>query len=234
MTTKTIDVRDFEPKLNRHLVVEDVDRLIDLAHDALQHPSDSAWRDGDLWDTHTLMFATPDPELTDEYLSDYSNYRSVLRDLQKAYPDDVEDASFGHWTYSRFVAIKIRVIDDEGYLTPAFIEAIAITDDFEHNHLYDEGDYMELETEAIARIARVFAEDNNLDPELIFDAMDEQGAFFYIDGYYEGDTETLIERTRELMAEQEEQDSTWYAHNYGTAEHSLEHCWYCNRDKEVN
>jgi len=124
----------------------DEDDIIQAAHDALTQPSDSAWRDEDMWTTHTLMFATPDPDLTDEYTIGHSNYRSVLRDAIDAYPEDVEAASFGHWTYSRFVAIKVRVCTDDGEITPAYADLYSISLGLENDYpLYDEQDYSELE-----------------------------------------------------------------------------------------
>ena len=57
------------------------------------------WFDDEVWKTHTLMFVAPDISLTDDYLIDYSNYQVALDELKTAFPEDVEDASFGHWTY---------------------------------------------------------------------------------------------------------------------------------------
>ena len=225
----TIKLRDFEPRLNKHLVIEDVDYVLDRAYESVEHPADSAWSDDDLWNTHTLMFATPDIELTDDYLSDWSNYRTILQALKDAYPDDVEDASFGHWTYSRFCAVKVRVIDAEGYVTPAFVEALEIAKDLEHNnHLYDESDYMELLTEAEERVVETFATDNSLELSVLWEVMTEHDIYYSLyDGWENlSDEDTLINLVRE-------RSSTWDAHYNGGAGHHPEQCWYCERAKVV-
>jgi len=224
----TIKVRDFEPRLNKHLVIEDVDHVIDTAYEALEHPADSAWSDDELWSTHTMMFATPDISLTDDYLSDWSNYRSILRDLGRAYPDDVEDASFGHWTYSRFCAVKIRVIDAKGYVTPAFIEALEIARDLEHNHLYDEQDCIELEYQIAEEHVATFARDNNLQLDALQKVMGDKQIQYTVHDGWDG-----VEDDEKLIALTREESSTWDAHYNAGEGHYPEHCYYCARAEEV-
>ena len=227
-TMSTIKLRDFEPRLNKHLVIEDVDYVLDRAYESVEHPADSAWSDDDLWNTHTLMFATPDISLTDDYLSDWSNYRSILRDLQQAYPDDVEDASFGHWTYSKFCAIKVRVIDAKGYVTPAFIEALEIAKDLEHNHLYDEQDCIELEYDIAEKHIAVFADDNNVQLDALQKVISDKDISYTVhDGWYG------VEDDDALIALVREESSTWDAHYNSGEGHYPEHCYYCARAEEV-
>ena len=218
------ELRDFEPKLFTGAMSVDYETVIERAEEALQHPADSAWRDDELWNTHTMMFSTPDIALTDDYLPDWSNYRSILKALSEAYPDDVSDCTFGHWTYSRFMAVKIRVIDADGFITPAFAEAVEIAYDLEHNnHLYDEDDYMNLQAEAEARAVAVFAEDNDVDLEYLWEAMEELDARYDMyEGWYGVDTDALIAKARELS-------STWEAHYNSTMRHHPEQCYYCAR-----
>ena len=125
--------------------IPDYDAIISAAIDALTRPSDSAWYDEEMFTTHTLMFSTPDPKLTDDYMVDASNHETVGRDLSAEYPRAVDTgATFGHWTYSRFIAIKVRVIDSKGNIHPAFVDAYAIAlklrDDYP---LWDDEDYSE-------------------------------------------------------------------------------------------
>ena len=126
--------------------------LVQAATDALKRPSESAWYDSDLFVTHTLMFSTPAWSLTDDYMVDQANYRAVLRDISEKYENDVEAATFGHWTYSRFEAIKVRVVDESGDITKAFAEMVSIVKHIaEQDPIYDEGLYYELESEVFDR-----------------------------------------------------------------------------------
>ena len=208
---------------------EDYDFIVEQALDALEHPSDSAWRDRDLWATHTIVFATPDIELAGwEYGWGWSNYRSILKDLSFYYEDDVEECTFGHWTYSKFYGIKIRVIDDEGRITQAFIEALGIQKALEDGDpIWDYDDYSELETEFTANATKEFAEEHDLDLQTLHDVLDDWGTFIhYQDGLQDGDEE-------ELVKEVSERQSTWEAHYYADEKHRPAHCYYCNKEEEV-
>ena len=101
----------------------DTAALISAATSALKRPSESHWSDEEMWVTHTMMFQTPAWWLTEDYIVDQANYRAVLRDLSENYPDDVSDSTFGHWTYSTYQAIKVRVLDENGGVTKAFADA---------------------------------------------------------------------------------------------------------------
>ena len=159
----------------------DVDGLVQAAGQALERPSDSGWWDEELWNTHTLLFGTPDWELTEDYLWDYSNYRRILEDLQAKFPDDVEDAAFGHWTYSRFVAVKVRVLDEDGNITGAFAKAYAIGKELEDYPIYDEQDVLGLENECQEREVAAWAEQVGLDKGVVFEAWAEDD--IYVEGY---------------------------------------------------
>jgi hypothetical protein len=221
-----LKIRDFEPRLDLDLIVDDIEDVLERAEDALQHPADSGWFDSELWETHTLMFATPDYSLTDEYLEGWSNYRTILRDLKKAYPEDVEDASFGHWTYSRFCAIKVRVIDAEGYVTPAFIEALAIEDQLKDYVFYDEGDFWELESEVVEAYLDDFANEHKLDRSALAEIMSDRDVWYHrIDGW-DTDEADVIRWAREAS-------NTWETHYYSGKYHTPEHCYYCARAGEA-
>ena len=129
----------------------DSDALIAAATSALERPSDSGWWDDDLFSTHTLMFATPDWSLTDEYIVGQANYRAILEDMSSAYarhPGAVESATFGHWTYSRYQCIKVRVCYADGTIHPAFVDAYAIAQGLERDYpLYSDETHSELELE---------------------------------------------------------------------------------------
>lgn len=130
----------------------DRDAILAAATEALTRPSDSGWWDEEMYTTHTLMFSTPDPSLTDEYTVGTSNLRSITADMLAAYPHAVSEASFGHWTYSRFLALKVRVIDSHGRIHPAFVDAMAIAWSLEREYpVYSDDDHSELEWEIWTR-----------------------------------------------------------------------------------
>jgi hypothetical protein len=144
MTTATPFVTDRTRSGYDTLFVDDIgdDKLIEMAHQALERPSDSAWWDKQMYVTHTTMFATVDPDLSDEDLRGLSNLKAVGRDLTEAWPKAVEESSFGHWTYSRFLCLKVRVIRRSGEIHPAFAAACAIALNIvQRNPLYDDEDY---------------------------------------------------------------------------------------------
>lgn len=125
----------------------DAETILDYARKALERPRDAAFWDDSLYVTHTLGFYwAPD---SDDTVAQ-SNYRTVLEDLSEAYkrcPDAVETASVGHWTYSSFNCIRIRVLYANGEVHPAFADAVAIWEALEAYPLYSDDDHSELESE---------------------------------------------------------------------------------------
>ena len=133
------------PDSYRHVGEE---AILRMATEALERPSDAGFWDESLYVTHTLMFHTPDWSLTNDYIAGEANYRTALAELTATYPHDVEDASVGHWTYSRYSCIKVRVLTEGGNVTPAFVAAslmaIYIRDEYP---ILDDSLFSELECE---------------------------------------------------------------------------------------
>lgn len=210
---------------DKQLIDRNWEKILERASDALDTPSDSYWFDKDLWNSHTLVLSTPDINLTDDYLADWSNYRSVLRELSEQFPDDVEDATFGHWTYSKFYAVKIRVIDDKGEITEAFAELSGILDKLEDYPIFDEQDYYELEEEVRTTHLTDLANDYQCNLEGLVDAMEKLDVY-YTPGHgfdlYKVTEEQLIEKARELS-------NTFDQHVGSGPHHYPEHCYYCAR-----
>ena len=117
--------------------------LLKYATEALEHPLNAYFHDGDLYATHTLMFYSA-PQSDD--LIAQSNHATILRDLSDAYPHAVEAASIRHWTYSHFDCVKVRVLDKKGRIHPAFADAVAITLTLQYYPLWDEDDYLQRES----------------------------------------------------------------------------------------
>lgn len=122
------------------------DDVVKAAEEALARPSNSVWHDDRIWHTHTLMFsyAPAAGEIIDE-----SNYRTILAELQAEFPgvDRVDTGGFGHWTYSHFDTIIVRVLDKRGRITPEFCRAAEITHALLDYPVFDESDYSSLEME---------------------------------------------------------------------------------------
>lgn len=123
----------------------DDEYLLKMAAIALDRPDNYYGGDERVYSTHTHMFASaPD---SDDLVSQ-SNYRTILPALLGAYPRHgmIEDSGFGHWTYSHYDSILIKVIYSNGEITPAFADALAIAYALDHDYpLYDESDYSDLE-----------------------------------------------------------------------------------------
>ena len=122
----------------------DIDQVLKAANDSLAEPSDSYWRDKDLWDTKTMMFATPDIALTNDDASGYSNYRSIYAHFKDVFPGEIEEVTFGHWTYSRFLALEVTVIDDNGAITKCFAKMVDVAKNLQDYGIFDDDDYLEL------------------------------------------------------------------------------------------
>lgn len=96
------------------------DDIVELAESALERPSDAAFWDRDLYSTHTLgMYWAPG---SDDMVAE-SNYHVALEELQSAFPGEsrIAPASVGHWTYSSYNCIKVRVLNKRGRITPEFV-----------------------------------------------------------------------------------------------------------------
>lgn len=202
------------------------EELEEAAQDALEYPADSFWRDDELWNTHTLVFSTPSPELTDEYVLGYANYRAALEYLTEHYPGDAEEATFGHWTYSQFVAVKVRVRGDDGELTEAYAAAMTLAKQAEDYAILDEVIFdQERERVELAAIAH-WADWETLDPDTLQETLWELGGSYYPGDGWEGVDED------EVTLETRRRSNTWEAHYYGGQWHTTEHCSYCERALE--
>ena len=173
----------------------DADTLLEFARDALTRPSDSYWRDDELWETHTFMFShAPD---SDDTIAE-SNHRSILRDLSAEYARHkgaIERAGFGHWTYSHFDTIKVRVIYANGEIHPAFADAVAIAIELRDNYpLYDETDHSDLECEYWDKA--IDEEVNYAVPRALDDLEESEGA-----PLSESDADLFREDVREYLFE---------------------------------
>jgi hypothetical protein len=181
------------------------DKIIEQAKDALTMPSDSMWHDDELFSTHTMMFATPDIKLTDEYLMGWSNYIKILEGLAEHYPNDVSAETFGHWTYSTFACIKVRVLDDDGYITAAFIEAVEIEEWLTSVYpAWDEDHWVSLENDAEEEHVAMFAKYNGITMDALSHVMHENECYYHLNEGWDMPEDELLalvrEREQELAA----------------------------------
>ena len=116
------------------LDVLDPETLSEYAEDALHRPENFIGLDSDIYVTHTFMFSTPDWGMTNEYPVMEANFRAARDALTEAYPEDVMEANFGHWTYSRYSTLKVRVLDENGQPTAAFVDAVSIAHGLQHEY----------------------------------------------------------------------------------------------------
>lgn len=198
------------------------EEVLKRAEEVLTRPDNANGFDPDIWDTHAIMFDTPNITMTRDYVWEYARYLEALADLSVAYPDDVADESFAGWGYRENVGIKIRVIDDEGNLTPAFIEAVEIenTEDYGYDRMVELDDrFMSEDLDALAKDLEV---DRDVLKEVVVDDLqlqwDNAGGFYMPD-----DTEAKVIELCGMAS------STWEAHYYAGQYHTPEYCWYCAR-----
>lgn len=159
----------------------DIDTLAEWAEKALERPSDAAFWDERLYETHgaTLSWA----ERGDDILSE-SNYLSALELVQGAAEreEDVIDASIGHWLVGSLRQLFVRVYEDDGVtFTAAWREIVEIGEGLESYPIVDESDYSEREwklyeenlSEALDQAQRDYDLDTDEEAQAIRDAFYE-------------------------------------------------------------
>lgn len=125
----------------------DIDTLAEWAEKALERPSDAAFWDERLYETHgaTLSWAERGDDILEE-----SNYLSAL-DLVKGAAEreeDVIDASIGHWLVGSLRQLFVRVYEDDGVtFTAAWREVVEIGEGLASYPIVDESDFSEREYE---------------------------------------------------------------------------------------
>lgn len=159
----------------------DADTLAKAAREALTRPSDSAWFDERLFDTHGCVYTWADR--SDDVL-DESNFHTMLTELEgiaasednDCESDDVMDVSASHWAVGSVRHIFVRVYDESGDITPVFAEAarmaLYIRDEYP---ILDESDYSEREWKAyeedqdnaLDQVVRTHGDDSAEDVEKI-------------------------------------------------------------------
>lgn len=76
-----------------------------------------------------------------------SNFRVILADLRERFPGDVSDERSSHWAVGWSDTIYVRMLDEEGKVTPAGIAALAWKEKLEDYPVASDDDYSELEME---------------------------------------------------------------------------------------
>ena len=125
----------------------DVDDLERVAVEALKRPSNAAFWDERMYETHgcTMSWADRGDDLLEE-----SNYLTALAEIQGAAGDDADehvfDASVSHWLVGSLRQLFVQVRDEAGDFTPAWIEAVKIGLYLKEDYpVLDESDYSERE-----------------------------------------------------------------------------------------
>jgi len=87
------------------------------------------------YDQHAIVYAyAPGAGIPREE----AEFRSILAHLQKIDPDNVEESTVGHWTYSSFNLILVRLLDDNGEPTAAALAADEVLRGLEDYPVFDE------------------------------------------------------------------------------------------------
>jgi hypothetical protein len=158
----------------------DIDTLTEWADKALQRPSDAAFWDERLYETHgsTLTWAERGDDILEE-----SNYLSALDIVKGAAEDedDVIDATCGHWLVGSLRQLFVRVYDDQGEFTAAWKAIVEIGEGLEAYPIVDESDYSEREwklyeenlSEALDQAQREYDLDTDEESQAIRDAFYE-------------------------------------------------------------
>lgn len=76
-----------------------------------------------------------------------SNYNVISRDMISRFEDDVEEHSFSHWAVGWVEHLFVRIHDEGGEFTPAFVAIMEWEERLEEYPIADEDDYSETEME---------------------------------------------------------------------------------------
>jgi hypothetical protein len=159
----------------------DIETLAEWAEKALTRPSDAAFWDERLYETHgsTLTWAERGDDILEE-----SNYLSALEIVQGAAEseDDVIDATCGHWLVGSLRQLFVRVYEDDGVtFTAAWKAIVEIGEGLESYPIVDESDYSEREwklyeenlSEAIDQAQRDYDLDSDAEAQELRDRLYE-------------------------------------------------------------
>lgn len=133
------------------MTIPDDETLVRAATEALTHPADSWFSDGDLFVTHGLTIG----RTRDSDLMDISNFERISEDMTAAFPGDVYITHASHWAFGWADQLTVRVIRDADdditpdNITAAFMAITSIADGLRCDYpLYDDYDYYQREYEA--------------------------------------------------------------------------------------
>jgi len=130
-----------------------------------------------------------------------SNYRVIKADMEERFLDDVSDEHLSHWGFGWFDMLNVRLLDENGKITPAGIAIIEWRDSLEDYPIADEQDYFELENEMVAESFSGY-----IDEEHIGDVLKEMGKRGEDVSYKDIDIDLAIEIENELFPENEDKD----------------------------
>jgi hypothetical protein len=161
------------------------DDIIEMAELALTRPSDAAFWDSDLYSTHTLgMYWAPN---SDDLIAE-SNYHVALDELQNTFPGEsrIDSASVGHWTYSKFNCIKVRVLNKRNRITPEFVAFALMAISLGDHPLLDNEDYSNREYEMWQNAVNdaIVHFENDVDNEREFTDSEREMVIEYLSEHY--------------------------------------------------
>jgi len=126
---------------------EDMDDIEQRAEQlAWRDTRDSFW-EGPMDESDRTNWAATIAQHRDSDPLAVSNYRVISRDLESKFPDDVEEHRFSHWAVGWMDHLFVRIRDDQGNFTPAFLRVIEWEEELENYPVANEEDLGEVEME---------------------------------------------------------------------------------------
>jgi hypothetical protein len=164
------------------------------ASDPMQIPYFAYHGDVDFGGTWAWTFSrSRDADLLEE-----SNFEVISKDMEERFPDDVFIDCHSHWAVGWVELIAVRVLDDDGEITDAFLAIDEWAKALENYPVADDSDFSEREYEASINDLEWATPNNMIDdlPEdwqsILFSALWDSN-IYYEDGWNSKDVEAICQ-----------------------------------------
>lgn len=121
--------------------IDPMERGLEALADTRAIPDFAYWGDRDLGESWAITFS----QHRDSDALERSNFRVIRADLERDFPDDVDDIRCDHWAVGWIDHLLVRVLDDSGEVTPAWRRVCEWLDALADYPVADESDLSELE-----------------------------------------------------------------------------------------
>jgi len=117
------------------------ERSEDAVRQSANIPDFGYYGEKDLGNTWAMTFS----QHRDSDIMEESNYAVIKSDLEERFPEDVSDERFNHWAVGWVDYLLVKMLDEQGQVTPAGIATLEWVDKLDDYPLADEDDYSERE-----------------------------------------------------------------------------------------